>query len=95
MVISNIVLDSFSIIYLVFLVANGAPLVPAMFIFGESVVDVENNNNLATFLKANFSPYGRDFVTCKPTGRFCNGKLAIDFTGNLHFSCPEKKEHLI
>ena len=91
MVISNIVLGSFSIIYLVFSVANGAPLVPALFIFGESVVDVGNNNNLAAILKANFPPYGRDFVTRKPTRRFCNGKLATDFTGNLHFSYPEKQ----
>ncbi|KAL5545976.1 hypothetical protein UlMin_005663 [Ulmus minor] len=102
--ISNIVLGSFSVIYLVFSVANGAPLVPALFIFGDSVVDVGNNNNLATILKANFPPYGRDFVTRKPTGRFCNGKLATDFTAeNLGFTTyppaylsPEAKgDHLL
>ncbi|CAI9760641.1 unnamed protein product [Fraxinus pennsylvanica] len=58
----------------------GDPLVPALCIFGDSVVDVGNNNNLQTLIKANFPPYGRDFVTHKPTGRFCNGKLATDFT---------------
>lgn len=63
-------------------VANGDPLVPALNIFGDSVVDVGNNNNLTTLIKANFLPYGRDFVTHRPTGRFCNGKLATDFTGN-------------
>ncbi|CAA0830419.1 GDSL esterase/lipase [Striga hermonthica] len=62
------------------LVANGDPLVPALCIFGDSVVDVGNNNGLQTLIKANFPPYGRDFITHKPTGRFCNGKLATDFT---------------
>lgn len=60
---------------------NGQPLVPALIIFGDSIVDVGNNNNLSTLIKANFPPYGRDFVTHRPTGRFCNGKLATDFTG--------------
>lgn len=62
---------------------NGQPLVPAMFIFGDSVVDAGNNNYIYTIVKANFRPYGRDFVHHKPTGRFCNGKLAADFTGTL------------
>ncbi|KAK5841602.1 hypothetical protein F383_16365 [Gossypium arboreum] len=61
-------------------VAHGDPLVPALIIFGDSVVDVGNNNNLNTLIKSNFPPYGRDFVTHRPTGRFCNGKLATDFT---------------
>lgn len=70
------------ILVLVSSVANGDPLVPALIIFGDSVVDVGNNNNIVTVIKANFLPYGRDFVTHRPTGRFCNGKLATDFTGN-------------
>ncbi|XP_057462204.1 GDSL esterase/lipase At5g03820-like [Actinidia eriantha] len=61
-------------------VAHGDPLVPMLCVFGDSVVDVGNNNNLNTIIKSNFPPYGRDFVTHKPTGRFCNGKLATDFT---------------
>ncbi|CAO2814615.1 unnamed protein product [Amaranthus hypochondriacus] len=59
---------------------NGQPVVPALFIFGDSVVDVGNNNNLHTIVKSNFNPYGRDFLYHQPTGRFCNGKLATDFT---------------
>ncbi|KAF7818709.1 GDSL esterase/lipase [Senna tora] len=62
-----------------FSIVHGDPLVPALIIFGDSVVDVGNNNNLYTLVKANFPPYGRDFVTHRPTGRFCNGKLALDF----------------
>ncbi|KAB1218481.1 GDSL esterase/lipase APG [Morella rubra] len=54
------------------------PLVPAIITFGDSVVDVGNNDYLATIYKANYPPYGRDFVNHKPTGRFCNGKLATD-----------------
>ncbi|XVF36799.1 hypothetical protein REPUB_Repub19eG0089200 [Reevesia pubescens] len=69
---------------LVVLVANGRqPRVPAMFIFGDSVVDAGNNNQLSTIIKANFPPYGRDFVDHKPTGRFCNGKLALDFIAEI------------
>ncbi|KAF3455128.1 hypothetical protein FNV43_RR05576 [Rhamnella rubrinervis] len=67
--------------------AHGQPLVPAMFIFGDSVVDVGNNNQISTIVKANFLPYGRDFPNHKPTGRFCNGKLASDFTAeNIGFT---------
>ncbi|KAG2310245.1 hypothetical protein Bca52824_021802 [Brassica carinata] len=61
-------------------VGTGRPLVPALIIMGDSVVDVGNNNRLTTFIKANFSPYGRDFFAHNATGRFSNGKLATDFT---------------
>lgn len=73
---------TFLLLVLVSSLAHGDPLVPALIIFGDSVVDVGNNNNRTTLIKANFPPYGRDFVTHRPTGRFCNGKLATDFTGN-------------
>ncbi|XP_050365757.1 GDSL esterase/lipase EXL3-like [Argentina anserina] len=53
--------------------------VPAVFMFGDSIVDTGNNNNLTTFLKSNFPPYGRDFLGGAPTGRFCNGKIPSDF----------------
>nr|GEY20997.1 GDSL esterase/lipase At5g22810 [Tanacetum cinerariifolium] len=66
---------------------DSQPLVPALFIFGDSVVDVGNNNNLETLVKSNFPPYGRDFINNQSTGRFCSGKLASDFTGeNLGFT---------
>ncbi|KAF4371604.1 hypothetical protein F8388_003214 [Cannabis sativa] len=54
-------------------------IVPAVFVFGDSIVDVGNNNNLPTLIKSNFPPYGRDFANHKSTGRFSNGKLAIDY----------------
>ncbi|OMO70927.1 Lipase, GDSL [Corchorus capsularis] len=55
-------------------------LVPAIMSFGDSGTDVGNNNYLPTIFKANYPPYGRDFANQKPTGRFCNGKLATDIT---------------
>lgn len=55
-------------------------LVPAIITFGDSAVDVGNNDYIPTIYKANHPPYGRDFVNHSPTGRFCNGKLATDIT---------------
>ncbi|KAK7261758.1 hypothetical protein RIF29_28077 [Crotalaria pallida] len=60
--------------------AQDTTLVPAIITFGDSAVDVGNNDYLFTLFKANYPPYGRDFVNHKPTGRFCNGKLATDIT---------------
>lgn len=53
--------------------------IPAMIVFGDSSVDAGNNNEVATVLKSNFEPYGRDFYGGKPTGRFCNGRIPTDF----------------
>ncbi|KAG0627926.1 hypothetical protein M758_2G238800 [Ceratodon purpureus] len=47
-------------------------------IFGDSTVDAGNNNYLLTVVKSNFEPYGRSFQGNEPTGRFCDGKLAVD-----------------
>ncbi|XP_062077688.1 GDSL esterase/lipase At5g55050-like isoform X2 [Humulus lupulus] len=58
------------------------PLVPAIYTFGDSLVDVGNNNYLLfSLVKANFPHNGIDFPTKKPTGRFCNGKNAVDLLG--------------
>lgn len=62
--------------------SQGVTLVPAIITFGDSVVDVGNNDYIHTIFKANYPPYGRDFKNQLPTGRFCNGKLATDITGN-------------
>ena len=65
-------------------------LVPAIMTFGDSTVDVGNNNYLPTIYKANYPPYGRDFVNHQATGRFCNGKLATDITGKFKAITFEK-----
>nr|POE67606.1 gdsl esterase/lipase 5 [Quercus suber] len=50
----------------------------AFFIFGDSIVDVGNNNYITTNLQANFFPYGETFFHY-PTGRASNGRLIPDF----------------
>ncbi|KAL2516302.1 GDSL esterase/lipase APG [Forsythia ovata] len=59
---------------------DAATLVPAVITFGDSAVDVGNNDYIHTIFKANYPPYGRDFKNQEPTGRFCDGKLATDIT---------------
>ncbi|KAF9663891.1 hypothetical protein SADUNF_Sadunf17G0099200 [Salix dunnii] len=56
----------------------GAPLAPALYVFGDSLFDSGNNNILPTVSKANFKPYGVDFAK-GDTGRFSNGRLVPDF----------------
>ncbi|GAA0141259.1 hydrolase [Lithospermum erythrorhizon] len=74
-----------SLVFLALLVICGnaqesTTLVPAIITFGDSAVDVGNNNYVSTIIKANYPPYGRDFANQQPTGRFCNGNLATDIT---------------
>lgn len=64
---------------------HGAPQVPCYFIFGDSLSDFGNNNNLLTLAKVNYRPYGIDFFSSIPTGRFSNGRNKIDIIGNLLF----------
>lgn len=59
-------------------------LVPAIMTFGDSTVDVGNNDYIHTVFKADHPPYGQDFSNREPTGRFCNGKLATDITGIVY-----------
>ncbi|GLT80166.1 hypothetical protein SLA2020_516200 [Shorea laevis] len=56
---------------------HGEPQVPCYFIFGDSLVDSGNNNNLQTLAKVNYHPYGMDFPA-GPTGRFYNGLTPAD-----------------
>ncbi|CAN1322976.1 GDSL esterase/lipase EXL3 [Linum perenne] len=52
--------------------------IPAIFVFGDSILDTGNNNYITTWSKCNFSPYGRNFLGAKPTGRFSDGKIISD-----------------
>jgi len=63
---------------------RGNETIPALILFGDSIVDTGANNNLITAFKSNFPPYGRDFHGAQPTGRFSNGKVPSDFVGNYH-----------
>ncbi|XP_061339682.1 GDSL esterase/lipase At1g71691 [Gastrolobium bilobum] len=62
--------------------ATGREVVPAMFIFGDSLIDNGNNNDLPSFAKANYFPYGIDF-NGGPTGRFSNGFTMVDEIAKL------------
>ncbi|KAI3423375.1 Lipase_GDSL domain-containing protein [Psidium guajava] len=53
--------------------APGAEAARAFFVFGDSLVDNGNNNYLATTARADSPPYGIDYPTHRPTGRFSNG----------------------
>ncbi|KAL6912156.1 hypothetical protein ACP4OV_000961 [Aristida adscensionis] len=57
-------------------------LVPALYVFGDSTVDVGNNK----YLPGNSAPqlpYGIDFPDSRPTGRFSNGYNVADFVAKL------------
>ncbi|KAL6633573.1 hypothetical protein ACP70R_026244 [Stipagrostis hirtigluma subsp. patula] len=59
-----------------------AHLVPAVYVFGDSTVDVGNNQ----YLPGNSAlqlPYGIDFPHSRPTGRFSNGYNVADFVAKL------------
>ncbi|EXB66343.1 GDSL esterase/lipase [Morus notabilis] len=83
----NVMPKGFFLILIIFLLDyeaiisfSEAQQVPAIYVFGDSLVDVGNNNYLKLSLaKANYPPNGVDFPGRKATGRFCNGKNAADF----------------
>ncbi|CAN6287632.1 unnamed protein product [Urochloa humidicola] len=58
--------------------ATAAP-VPAIYVLGDSLADVGNNNHLPTILRADFPHNGIDYPGKKATGRFSNGKNSVDF----------------
>jgi hypothetical protein len=57
------------------------PKIPAIFVFGDSIVDPGNTNNRLTEARANFPPYGQDFPGGVATGRFSNGLVPGDLLG--------------
>ncbi|KAI8006266.1 GDSL esterase/lipase [Camellia lanceoleosa] len=71
--------STMTFLFLFFLLLFGfnfseAQKVPGMYVFGDSLVDVGNNNHLKlSFNKADFPHNGIDFPGKIPTGRFSNG----------------------
>ena len=61
--------------------ASQGPLVTAVIVFGDSIVDPGNNNDLHTQIKANHPPYGKDFFNHEATGRYSNGLIPTDLIG--------------
>lgn len=83
MAVSSVILDclrviSLGLILAVGLVAPQAEAARAFFVFGDSLVDAGNNNYLATTARADSPPYGIDYPTHLPTGRFSNGLNIAD-----------------
>lgn len=58
---------------LLLVVVPNAHAARAFFVFGDSLVDNGNNNYLITTARADSPPYGIDYPTGRPTGRFSNG----------------------
>lgn len=56
----------------------------AFFVFGDSLVDSGNNNYLATTARADAPPYGIDYPTRRPTGRFSNGLNIPDLISQFY-----------
>ena len=53
-----------------------------MFVFGDSLSDTGNNNfGSPGFYRADFPPYGQNFVPS--SGRFCDGRLVVDYLGTF------------
>jgi len=72
-------------LYMLCVLPPAAAKVTALIVFGDSTVDTGNNNYISTLVKSDFAPYGRDLRPPgsgsggQPTGRFSNGRLAVDF----------------
>ncbi|CAK8569721.1 unnamed protein product [Lathyrus sativus] len=52
--------------------------IPALIVFGDSIMDTGNNNFKKTITRCDFAPYGKDFLEGVATGRFSNGKAPSD-----------------
>ncbi|KAK6931584.1 GDSL lipase/esterase [Dillenia turbinata] len=69
----------FSLLLSIFVSAASLDNAQAIFAFGDSIFDPGNNHyNKNCTAQADFPPYGINFFH-KPTGRFTNGRLVVDF----------------
>ncbi|KAL5995682.1 hypothetical protein ACLOJK_025750 [Asimina triloba] len=59
--------------------------VPALIVFGDSIVDPGNNDVLMTLIRCDFPPYGQNLDEQRPTGRFSNGKIPGDMLGGCGY----------
>ncbi|CAL4933730.1 unnamed protein product [Urochloa decumbens] len=85
-----------TVLALLAVLARPSECARAFFVFGDSLVDNGNNNYLMTSARADSPPYGIDFPTRRPTGRFSNGKNIPDIISEhlgaeatLPYLCPE------
>ena len=57
-----------------------SPLAPALYVFSDSLFDSGHNNLLPTIARADYLPYGINFVQ-GVTGIYTNGRTVADFMG--------------
>ncbi|KAL2540716.1 GDSL esterase/lipase [Abeliophyllum distichum] len=62
-----------AMIIMISIVASPVEGARGFFVFGDSLVDNGNNNYLVTYARADSPPYGIDYPSHRPTGRFSNG----------------------
>lgn len=70
---TNTMLASWAVLVLMITCAGRVAEARAFFVFGDSLVDSGNNDYLITTARADSYPYGIDYPTRRPTGRFSNG----------------------
>ncbi|CAI9106751.1 OLC1v1005968C1 [Oldenlandia corymbosa var. corymbosa] len=76
---SPALITGFFFLFFAFTFTFGQSSVPAVYVFGDSLVDVGNNNYIeGSILKANYPYNGIDYPGGESTGRFCNGKNTAD-----------------
>ncbi|KAK2974319.1 hypothetical protein RJ640_026880, partial [Escallonia rubra] len=74
----------FLVLSLAILVPSKASAVPAIFLLGDSMLDVGTNNFVnGSIARADFPRNGVDFPNSEPTGRFSNGYNVADFLAKL------------
>ncbi|KAK2974321.1 hypothetical protein RJ640_026882, partial [Escallonia rubra] len=74
----------FLVLSLAILVPSKASAVPAIFLLGDSMLDVGTNNFVnGSIARADFPRNGVDFPNGEPTGRFSNGYNVADFLAKL------------
>ncbi|KAI3968080.1 hypothetical protein MKX01_015600 [Papaver californicum] len=78
MVFMSIQSLSFLLCLTMFVGKSSGLTVPAIYLFGDSLLDSGNNNFLQNMAKSNYTPYGIDFPS-GPTGRTTNGATGGDF----------------
>jgi len=77
----SVVIGAWMVVASFLTVVDAVKSVPAYFVFGDSVLDVGENNYVPNAeYHANFPPYGETFFH-RPTGRFSNGRNLGDFFG--------------
>lgn len=59
-----------------------------LFSLGDSLTDAGNLASLSPNISVLAFPYGETFFR-RPTGRFCDGRLIVDFIGREYFTTAE------